>query len=465
MVRIANACRVPVYPVSRGKNWGYGSRVPVTGGCALLELDRLNRITEVSEELGHVTLEPGVTYQALFEELGRRNSRLTVATTGGPPDGSVLGNAIDRGVGSGPHADAFAHVCGMEVVLPTGELLRTGIGRFPSARAAAVDRWGIGPWLDGLFSQSSLGIVTRMTIWLYPAPRFYAEVSFALEDDHGLSAVVEALRTLRLEGTLVAPFRLWNDLKCIARACRYPWEEANGRTPLPDTTRRALRARQGVGAWEGLALLFASRPARMQADCDAVASTLSRVCDRVTVRRGERFGEGESHRDAAVPGCFVPSTADLATMYWRKRTPVPEDKDPHRDQCGVLWYSAVLPCVGREAEGAVGSVEAVIAEHGFETVLALRGVSERALHLVGSILFDRETKGEDRRALACHRDLSRALARRGWYPYRLGIQSMSAFAPRGVAGATLEAIEQALDPAGILAPGRYSPKRRRRVDG
>ena len=59
VVRIANRHRVPIYPISTGKNWGYGSRVPARDGV-LVDLGRMNRIVAFDEELAYVTIEPGV---------------------------------------------------------------------------------------------------------------------------------------------------------------------------------------------------------------------------------------------------------------------------------------------------------------------------------------------------------------------------------------------------------------------
>src|ERR1035437_3189287 len=59
-LRIANRHGIPVYPISSGKNWGYGSRVPTADGCMLLDLSRMNQILDFSEELAYVTVEPGV---------------------------------------------------------------------------------------------------------------------------------------------------------------------------------------------------------------------------------------------------------------------------------------------------------------------------------------------------------------------------------------------------------------------
>lgn len=71
--------------------------------------------------------------------------------------------------------------CGMEVVLPNGELVRTGMGALPDPSLGGLDRapheqpgnkawqlfnYGFGPYNDGIFTQSSLGIVTKMGIWV-----------------------------------------------------------------------------------------------------------------------------------------------------------------------------------------------------------------------------------------------------------------------------------------------------------
>jgi 4-cresol dehydrogenase (hydroxylating) len=65
-LRIANLHATPVYPISSGRNWGYGSRMPTADGCVLLDLGRMDRIVDFSEDLAYVTLEPGVTQAQLY---------------------------------------------------------------------------------------------------------------------------------------------------------------------------------------------------------------------------------------------------------------------------------------------------------------------------------------------------------------------------------------------------------------
>src|SRR5438552_5124052 len=68
---IARRHTVPLYPISTGHNWGYGSANPVTDGCVVLDLSGLDRILDMDAELGLVTLEPGVTQQILHDHLAR----------------------------------------------------------------------------------------------------------------------------------------------------------------------------------------------------------------------------------------------------------------------------------------------------------------------------------------------------------------------------------------------------------
>ncbi len=129
-LRIASKFGVPVYPVSSGRNWGYGSAAPASDGCGLLDLSRMNRILDFNEDLGYVTVEPGVTQGQLVDFLRSRDSRLWIDGTGSSPGCSLIGNTIERGFGHTPYGDHFGNVCGFEIVLATGEKLETGAARY-----------------------------------------------------------------------------------------------------------------------------------------------------------------------------------------------------------------------------------------------------------------------------------------------------------------------------------------------
>jgi 4-cresol dehydrogenase (hydroxylating) len=179
-VRIAAAHGAGLYPISRGRNWGYGDACAPEDGSAIVDLSRMDRILEIDAELGYAVVEPGVTQQQLYEELQRRAPGFWMDCTGAGRGASVVGNALDRGFGHTPYGDHMRTSCGLEVVLADGRVLHTGFGHYAGAKAARVFPYGVGPWLDGLFTQSNLGIVTKLGLWLYPEPEafrfFYIKV-------------------------------------------------------------------------------------------------------------------------------------------------------------------------------------------------------------------------------------------------------------------------------------------------
>ena len=73
ILKIANQYRQPLWPVSTGKNMGYGSTTTAAPGQVVLDLKRMNRILSVDVELCTALVEPGVTYQQLRDYLDEHN--------------------------------------------------------------------------------------------------------------------------------------------------------------------------------------------------------------------------------------------------------------------------------------------------------------------------------------------------------------------------------------------------------
>ncbi len=472
-VRIANRHRVPVYPISTGRNWGYGSRAPVAD-AVLLDLSRLDRITGFSEELAYVTVEPGVTQRQLQQFLEARGSTLWMDATGSSPDCSIIGNVMERGFGHTPLGDHCSHVCGFEVVLATGELIETGFRRFAGAKAAATSRWGTGPALDGLFTQSNLGIVTSMTVWLMPAPERFE--TFVLRSDAPISDIVDALRPLRMNGCLRSVVHIGNDYKILSGSGEYPWQETHGETPLSAEVMARLRQERGIARWSGSGALYGTRAQVRDARSRLKRALRHRVrsLQFVNARRLRllraiaypyRLLTGRSDLQRALDMLAplmdlqrgVPTDRFLGSSYWRKKTARPERPDPDADECGLLWCSPAIPLVGAEVETATTLAVELTLRHGFEPIISVSLLNERLAIATIALTYDRSVPGEDDRAVRCYHDLTATLLARGYPPYRLNVAAMEYGRGQGGYPAALSAIKAALDPAGILAPGRYQP--------
>ncbi len=197
VVRIANRYKIPIYPISTGKNLGYGSSAPAYSGSVVLDLKRMNRILEVNEKQAYCLVEPGVSYFDMYRYLQDNKIKLWIDVPD-PGWGSMMGNALDRGAGySGTqfrnHFDAH---CGMEVVLANGELVRTGMGALPKAETWQMYKTGFGPWVDGIFSQSNFGVVTKIGFWLMPEPEAFLKGVVHVPRYADLSPLVDVMSHL-----------------------------------------------------------------------------------------------------------------------------------------------------------------------------------------------------------------------------------------------------------------------------
>lgn len=137
MVKLCNEFEIPLWPFSIGRNVGYGGAAPRVPGSIGLDMGRnMNKILNVDIDGAYALVEPGVTYFDLHDYLVKNDLRdrlwVDVPDLGG---GSVLGNAVERGVGYTPYGDHWMMHCGMEVVLPDGSLWRSGMGGLPNPKA------------------------------------------------------------------------------------------------------------------------------------------------------------------------------------------------------------------------------------------------------------------------------------------------------------------------------------------
>ena len=485
VVGIARECGVPLYPVSQGRNWGYGDACPVGPGQVVLDLSGMNRIIEVDPDLAYAVIEPGVTQAQLSAHLEELDCGLISSCTGSSPDASVIGNLIERGFGPTRYSEHAAHACGLEVVLADGTLLRTGMAGYAGSPSAHVYRWGLGPSLDGLFSQSNLGIVVRAGVWLMPKPEALTSFSLEIETDDDLERAIDQLRRLRLQGTLTGPVFISNVYRTLAQIGRFPWHETEGETPLRREVAETLVRRRGqpgmggrynaIGAVQGTRRSVDAALHDVGEALDGTGTltlTSTEDVDRFE-RRGLELSEApasaeqgrqmvamaEVARAGLAVFAGVPSDQALAISRWRLRSPVTGPcVDPTAEGCGLYWVAPVCPAKGSEVRACMRLIEDRVLRDGFEPLIRIALVTDRSVLLTTLLAFDRRHPEEGRAARACHRDLTAALIEAGYPPYRAGVDEMDLLDHQGSAQwSVVAALKQALDPEGVLAPGRYEP--------
>ncbi|TFK47732.1 FAD-linked oxidase-like protein [Heliocybe sulcata] len=456
IVRWANKFLIPVFPISMGRNLGYGGAAPRLRGSVIIDLGRrMKKVLKIDGQNATCIVEPGVTYFALYEEIQKTGLPLWIDT----PDvggGSVLGNCVDRGVGYTPYGDHFANHCGMEVVLPSGELVRTGMGALPGKNGADNPSWqafqhAYGPSVDGIFSQSNFGIVTKMGMWLMPETEHQSYmITFPKEED--FEQIIDIIRPLALNRILGNIPQLRSVIQELAVTGKPKSHFYQGKDPVPEEVIRSHAKNMPCGdcAWVFYGTVYGPEETRKM-QLDVIRQEFAKVPGSKFILPQDVPEDHYLH--ARVRICSgVPELRELDWLNWKPN-------------CAHLAFSPITPTKGEDAKIVHELVTRLHKKWGFDS-LPTWCVSGREMHYIAEILFDRADEDEKRRAIACMREMIAEAAAQGYGEYRTHLIFMDQIARTyGWGDQALmrlnETIKDALDPNGILAPGRAGiwPKR------
>lgn len=478
IVRSAGHYGVSLYPISTGNNWGYGSANPVTDGCIILDLGGMKGIVDFDPQLGLVTVEPGVTQRDLHVFLRQQDSAFMVPVTGAGPHCSLLGNAVERGYGITPFADHFGAVTAIEAVLPDGEIYRSMLDRLGGTEIDKAFKWGMGPYLDGLFTQGNFGIVTRMTLALAPKPERVEAFFFSVPLDPGLEETVEAVQqVLRQLGGTVGSINLMNLHRVLSMTEPYPVDHLGPDGLIPETWLEEKASTNLATAWTGLGGLYGTKRMATAARSEirrilkgkakrlvffnsASAARLESLLRATPILNKSKLAAAmQSIQKTLQILSGEPSQIALPLCYWLTGNcpPPTAEMSPDRDNCGLLWYSPLIPMRPRAVRQYVEMVKTICRKHRIEPLITLTTLSDRCFDSTVPILFDKQDGEAMERAHRCYEELMRSGQEHGFLPYRLGVQSMSFLAESKAVPPVLYKLKKAVDPDGIIAPGRYLP--------
>lgn len=464
IVRAANAHRTPLFPISTGKNLGYGGSAPNLSGSVIVDLKRMNKIIEVDDERNFCIVEPGVSYFDLYEYIESRQLKVMMDIPD-PGWGSPLGNALDHGVGYtlGPYRDHFGAHCGLEVVLPDGEVMRTGMGAVPGAKTFAENRYGYGPYVDGLFAQANFGIVTKMGFWLMPRPEHFLVCDVMVpkyEDIEALAAEVNHLEDQFLIGfpryfSTLDPITLAVNPEMKADPQLFALQAKPGGASLEEL--QAYAARNKVPYW-GVTLHFYGPKDTTLANWAYAQRRISRISGATFALR-ESFSLPltaelrESYRQKVTLG--IPNLSIFSMVSRSPMSPQPPD--------GHIVFTAIIPRNGASLMQAHKVLSKAVADLQLPPVLGYSSPpltwNYRTWLLAVPFLTSRSNTAMNQRIRSSYVELVRIAASHGWTEYRAApafqdvvAQSYSFNDNKLLRFNTL--LKDAVDPNGIIAPGR-----------
>ncbi len=403
LLRFANERKIPV--TARGAGYGYvGGCVPARGGIAL-SLARMNRTREIAVADGVAVVEPGVITGDFQREV--RSRRLFY-----PPDPASfkhtsIGGNIATNAG-GPRSLKYGvtrhYVLGLEVVLANGNITRIG-GRTHKNKT--------GFDLVGLFvgSEGMLGVITEATLRLLPLPPARASISASFRTvEHG----AEAVQNVLLEGYLPSALEI-----------------ADGFTL--EAARKHLLHRIVPEGGSHLLLDLDGHEEPVRLSIDALAGLL-RSFGALTLETA--FGEDDCEKLWDLRRGFSESLKATGLMKLNEDVTVPRGKLVDLMQfAGRLQerYGFPVACFGHAGDGNI-HVNVMVADSTNPRVAeqmehALDDLFKYVIGVGGAITGEHGI----------------GLAKKRWWPQAVSPESL----------ALHETIKHAIDPFGILNPGKF----------
>ncbi|MEH3107722.1 MAG: FAD-binding oxidoreductase [Sphingomonas fennica] len=439
ILKVANRHRLPLWPVSTGKNMGYGMATPATTGQMILDLKRMNRIVHVDPDLGTALVEPGVTYQDLHDYLAANNLPywIDVPTVG--PIVSPLGNTLERGVGYTPYGDHFFMQCGMEVVLADGTLVRTGMGSVKNSTAWQAFKWGYGPYVDGIFTQSNFGVVTKLGLWLMPAPPVYKPFMVRHAQMGDVAKIVDTMRPFRMNNLIPNVVLMMGAAYQLAMFNRRAdlWTEKRS---IPDDVVAAAAKKAGLGMWNTYFALYGTDEIIAAVEPIVRAAFQSSGGEVLTAKEMAGNPWFEHHSTLMCGGLTL---EEIGIVRWRGA------------DGGMVCFAPVAPARGVETAEQTALAKEILGRYDFDYNVAY-AIGGRELHHLIFLLFDKGDPAEEAKAERCMAEMVTRFGERGWASYRTGVGTMDLVAAQyGDANRQLNArLKAALDPNHILAPGK-----------
>ena len=439
ILRIANEHGVPLWPISRGKNYGYGGAAPRMSGSVVLDLGRMRRIIDIDVARGVALVEPGVGFFDLYQHLEAENLPLW-ASIPGNSTGSVIGNALEYGLGFGALGDRARALVGMEVMLPNGELIRTGMGAMPGSASWNLFPYSYGPSWDRMFMQSSLGVVTQAGTWLYQEPEQVLSMTMELPNETDIGWAIETLAPLKMRDVIQGPISVGNFMR-VAMASGRRSEWATGNDMVPHALFPEIQRSFGIGWWS-LNLVFYGEPELNRARANVVKNAFA-------AHTGATFSETTWHKGdprPRLPAYGVPVSFPLRIGNWMAANG------------GHLGFSPVLPPERAAIEAQVTRSAEMFRRANFDFYCNIT-LGERHVNVVNMLAYDRGDAALTARADSLFRALVADARTRGYGEYRSHLTYMDDVAATyDFNNSSLqrlnEKVKDLLDPNGILAPGK-----------
>lgn len=454
-VQIANKHKIKVFPISCGQNHGYNSSAPMTNDTVVIDLRRMNKIIEYNEEFGFVIIEPGVTFIGLYKFLFERGCKHIVSGFTGSPDASIMGNALDKGIGRGKYGNRQLSSEVKEVIIANGDLVDLKAQQGFEDATANLQYSTVGVDLSPMFYQSNLGIVTKMIVHLEQIPEYLLVLSLSVNSDDKMLQLINSFKNLNSMGVIEPVYAIYNDIKMLV---------ASG------VTKNTAPEVFAYDKWNSSLAIHCCCSEEVELKQKLITQQLLAIDAKVSFSQIDKNAAKELLRKSLIAD-FVPAGDDLKflfnlgytnnfdqrSLYWESKVLFAQRTNPIDDGCGLIFFVPKLPFNTSHIEHAVNIVNKIAAIHEMKTPITFQFKTKQLICLILPILFDLADINSKAKAQNYYNELFQAFTECGYLPSRVNNLSMPViFNTKNQFNNLYTSIKTAFDPHNIISPQRYS---------
>ncbi|WP_131783706.1 FAD-binding oxidoreductase [Legionella gresilensis] len=472
-LKLANKYRIPVHPISRGKNYGYGSLGPYQGPSVVMDLRYLNQVIECNKHFGYVLVEPGVTFKQLYHYIAKHAPNYKLSAFGGSSEASLVGNALERGVGKGVQGNREASSEIVEVVLSNGDTVSIKDYLACSDKTALLQHSTTGMNLSPLFFQSNLGIVTKMVIWLEPIPEYMHIITFSVAREKQLKCLLLTLKDLTKKNLLTPVYSFYNDIRLIiSSGSRLLDYQQSSFKEIRKNIVLDLKKKYGreIGAWNSSFSVSSSCLEEGELKVRLIKEKFRKltkflIVDVITKKEAKKLIKMSLENEHCVKesdfkflfNLGYTNDYDQQSLYWRMPRSIKKNTTPSEDGCGLLWFVPKLPFYVPEIINFFEILKKIALQYQRKLPITFQFKTAHLVYAIIPITFNQHDKQSVLEAYEYYNTLLDMACNQGYLPYRIPNISMERFFSTDTPGLSLRnKIKYAFDPKGIIAPGHYN---------
>ena len=478
IIVLANKFDIKIYPISIGNNWWYGTKNPITDDSVILDLSKMNKIIDFNNSLWYVRIEPWVTQEKLSNFLEKHKADFQMDPTWSSPQTSVLANSLERGFWIWLQNNHFENLANLEVVLPKWEVLHTGFGHYKNSKNKDVYKYWIWPYVDGLFSQSNLGIVTAWTIHLAPKFECIELMAIKIDSNKQLSSIINILQKLKRENICQFTINILHKKRVLSTKHQFPFKETN-KTYIDEWLLLKLWDEMNISQWNIVTTLqwtwsiVSAQKREIKKRLNVVWIKASCITEKkVNFIYKYKFIFGffmkkilnldvnvlyETLKKTFLIFKWIPSTVSMKSSYYRSQIKYSDkNPDPARDKGGLYWISPVIPFIWKDVLKAYEIWKNICEKYWFDFAPTYSLANERFIDNTIALMFDKLSQKESVKAEKCYRELIKIYKKEGYMIYRSWITSMDLVVDKNdIFWDIKRDIKSVIDPNNIMVPWKY----------